>query len=103
MFDFIKKLFGGSSVNYGELIENGAVIIDVRTAQEYRSGHVQGSVNIPLDALKGSIKKIKKDSPVIVCCASGMRSGAAKSVLIGSGFKEVYNAGSWTKLRKYVA
>jgi len=102
MLSFLKKVFGGSSLNYGELIDNGAVIIDVRTVQEYRSGHVSGSVNIPLDTLKGSIKKIKKDTPIIVCCASGMRSGAAKSVLLGSGFKEVYNAGSWTKLRKYV-
>ena len=60
MFDFIKKLFGGSTVNYSELIENGAVIVDVRTPQEYRSGNIRGSLNIPLDQLKGNLKKIKK-------------------------------------------
>ena len=46
MFDFIKKLFGGSTVNYSELIENGAVIVDVRTPQEYRSGNIRGSLNM---------------------------------------------------------
>ena len=46
--------------------------------------------------------KIKKDKPVIVCCASGMRSGAAKGVLQSNGFTQVYNAGSWHKLTKYV-
>lgn len=102
MFDFIKKLFGGSTVNYSELIENGAVIVDVRTPQEYRSGNIRGSLNIPLDQLKGNLKKIKKDKPVIVCCASGMRSGAAKGVLQSNGFTQVYNAGSWHKLAKYV-
>ncbi len=102
MFDFIKKLFGGSTVNYSELIENGAVIVDVRTPQEYRSGNIRGSLNIPLDQLKGNLKKIKKDKPVIVCCASGMRSGTAKGVLQSNGFTQVYNAGSWHKLTKYV-
>lgn len=102
MLDFIKKLFVGNTVNYSELLENGAVIVDVRTPQEFRSGNIKGSLNIPLDQLKSNFKKIKKDKPVIVCCASGMRSSAAKGVLKSNGYNEVFNAGSWTKLRKYV-
>ncbi len=101
MFDFLKKLVGGSSVDYATLIQNGAVIIDVRTVGEYAGGHIRNSINIPLDKLEGSIKKIKSKGPVIVCCASGMRSGSAKSILTRHGFTEVYNAGAWTNLRKY--
>ncbi len=102
MFAAIKKLFSGSpAVDYGALIKNGAVIIDVRTPGEFKSGHVKGSLNIPLDQLAGSVKKIKASGPVIVCCASGMRSASAKNILKGKGFTEVYNAGAWTKLRKY--
>lgn len=102
MLDFLKKLVGaGSSVDYGELIQNGAVIIDVRTPGEFAGGHIKQSVNIPLDKLQGSIKKIKAKGPIIVCCASGMRSGSAKSILQRNGFTDVHNAGSWTNLRKY--
>ena len=103
MLDFIKKIFGGNAVNYSELLANGAVIVDVRTPGEFVSGHIRGSINIPLDQLKGNLKKIKKDKPVIVCCASGMRSAAAKGVFKSNGFNDVHNAGSWTKLRKYVS
>jgi phage shock protein E len=103
MLDFLKKLFAGSSTDYAALINDGAMIVDVRTPQEYRLGNIRGSVNIPLDQLKGNLKKIKKDKPVIVCCASGMRSASAKGVLTSNGYTEVYNAGPWHKLRKYVA
>lgn len=102
MLDFFKKILGGGpSVDYAALIENGAVIIDVRTTGEFAGGHIKQSINIPLDKLEDSIKKIKNKGPIIVCCASGMRSGSAKSILSRHGFTEVYNAGSWTNLRKY--
>jgi phage shock protein E len=103
MFDFLKKLFAGNSTDYAALINDGAMIVDVRTPQEYRSGNIRGSVNIPLDQLKGNLKKIKKDKPVIVCCASGMRSASAKGLLKSNGYTAVYNAGPWHKLSKYVA
>jgi rhodanese-related sulfurtransferase len=102
MFNSIKKLLGfGAKEDIGKLIRKGAVIIDVRTPAEYASGHIRKSVNIPLDALKAHISKLKKDVPVITCCASGMRSRAAKSILKAHGFAEVYNGGSWHNLRKY--
>ena len=68
MLDFLKKLFEGNSSYYAELNKDCAIIVDLRTPQEYRSGNIRGSVNIPLDQLKGNLKKIKKDKPVIVCC-----------------------------------
>ena len=79
----------------------GAVIVDVRTTGEYSGGHVEGSVNIPLNVLTGQMSKLKKDKPVITCCASGMRSASARSILLSNGFSEVYNGGSWANLRKY--
>ncbi|HPN70222.1 MAG TPA: rhodanese-like domain-containing protein [Saprospiraceae bacterium] len=99
MFELLKKLFGiGPSVNFSELVSNGAQIIDVRTKGEYASGHIKGSVNIPLQELSNNLKKIKKDKPVITCCASGMRSSSAKSILAGQGYT-VYNGGGWTSLQ----
>lgn len=96
MLGGLKKLFGGGpKADIAALIRNGAQIIDVRSKEEYRGGHVKGSVNIPLNMLPGSLSKIRKDKPVITCCASGMRSASAKSILRSNGFTEVYNGGSW--------
>ena len=70
------------------------------TSQEYKTGHIKGSKNIPLDKLNSQIGKINKNKPVITCCASGMRSGSAKGILAKAGF-DVHNGGGWTNLRKY--
>ncbi len=100
MIQLLKKLFGGGTpVNYSELMQNGAQIIDVRSPQEYSGGHIKGSVNIPLNELQGKMNKIKKDKPVITCCASGMRSSSAKGMLKSNGYTEVYNGGGWMSLR----
>jgi rhodanese-related sulfurtransferase len=99
MLDAIKSALGlGPKVDYKELVKNGAQIIDVRTRGEYSSGHVKGSVNIPLNELSSSVAKIKKNAPIITCCASGMRSASAKSTLSSLGFKEVHNGGGWMSL-----
>jgi phage shock protein E len=103
MIQKIKNILGiGPKVNLGELIANGATIIDVRTRGEYSSGHAKGSVNVPLDQLATYTRKIKnKENPIITCCASGMRSASAKSYLRGEGFKNVHNAGPWFTLNKH--
>jgi phage shock protein E len=99
MLDAIKNLLGlGPKVNYKNLLKNGAQIIDVRTRGEYATGHIKNSINIPLNEISSSVKKIKSNSPVITCCASGMRSSSAKSTLKSLGFKEVYNGGGWMSL-----
>jgi phage shock protein E len=100
MLDFLKGIFG-SKVDLQALIQNGAVIVDVRTKEEYHGGHIKNSVNIPLDKLAQNLKKLDKNKPVITCCASGMRSASAKSILKSNGFTEVHNGGAWTSLRKY--
>lgn len=100
MIGFLKNLFGtGIPVDYAALIKNGAVIIDVRTKGEYQSGHIKDSVNIPLDVLKSNLSKLKKDQPIITCCASGMRSSSARSILKANGFAEVHNGGGWSGLQ----
>jgi rhodanese-related sulfurtransferase len=102
VIQLLKNLFGiGPKVDLGELIANGAVIVDVRTKGEYQGGHVKGSINIPLNALSSSLSKLKKDKPIITCCASGMRSASAKGILKSNGFSEVHNGGSWMNLRRF--
>lgn len=99
MFEILKSMLGfGSSVDFKALISKGAQIIDVRTPSEFASGHVKGSINVPLQQLQTQIVKIKKmNCAVILCCQSGMRASAAKSALKAQGI-EVYNAGSWRNL-----
>lgn len=103
MLKTIRNLFGlGPKVDLAALVRNGAQIIDVRTKGEYQSGHIKGSINIPLQSLQSNFSKIKKDKPVITCCASGMRSASAKSILKSNGFTEVYNGGGWSSLQNKI-
>jgi rhodanese-related sulfurtransferase len=99
--DNIKKLFGGSGADLGEIIGSGAKIIDVRTPGEFAGGNVKGSINIPLNTLSNKLGKFKKEESLVVCCASGSRSRAAQALLQSNGFTKVYNGGSWYSLNKY--
>ena len=101
MFEAIRNLFGaGPKANYAQLVKNGAIILDVRSKEEFESGHVKGSINIPVDQLRGNLNKFKnKSKPIITCCASGMRSASAKAFLISMGYTEVYNGGGWHSLQ----
>ena len=100
MLSFFKKLFGSApAVDYDTLVKNGAQIVDVRTPGEYQSGHIRGSKNIPLQVLASKLNVLDKSKPIITCCASGMRSASAKSMLLQKGFSEVYNGGGWTSLQ----
>ncbi len=101
MLNKIKELLGlGPGVDYTQLVKDGAQIIDVRTPSEFQSGHIRGSINIPLNNLESKLSKIKKDKPVITCCASGMRSASAKGILKSRGYNEVYNGGGWMSLQR---
>lgn len=96
---FFSNLFSPKEqVDLKEWVRNGAQIIDVRTPGEFSSGHVKGSKNIPLQLLGTQLSKIDKNKPVITCCASGNRSGSAKSMLSSKGFK-VANGGGWRALQ----
>ncbi|HJW27889.1 MAG TPA: rhodanese-like domain-containing protein, partial [Saprospiraceae bacterium] len=80
----------------------GAQIIDVRTSGEFDHGHIQGAINIPVQQLQLNLAKIRKDRPVITCCASGIRSAKAKRILLSSGYQDVYNGGGWSDLQKQI-
>lgn len=103
MIETLKSLLGiGPNVNLSELVQGGAQIIDVRTKNEFQMGHIKQSINIPLHELPDNLSKLKKDTPIITCCASGMRSATAKGILKAKGFKEVYNGGGWLSLQNKI-
>ncbi len=101
MINTIKNLLGfGPKVDYAELVSQGAIILDVRSKGEYASGHIKGSINISVDTLNSNLAKLKdKNKPIITCCASGMRSASAKSILKSNGYTNVHNGGAWSSLQ----
>ena len=97
LLDFLG--LGNKSESIQEFIEKGAVIIDVRTPGEFAGGHIKGSKNIPLNEIGAKINEIKKlNKPVIACCASGMRSSQATSILKQNGIDAI-NGGGWQSLQ----
>jgi rhodanese-related sulfurtransferase len=78
------------------LIQNGqGTIVDVRSFGEFMGGHPVGALNIPLHEIPSRVEEIKAlKSPLILCCASGNRSGEAQRYLSAQGI-ECYNGGSW--------
>lgn len=99
----VEKIFGKrNTTNYKTLIENGAIILDVRTTPEFESGNIKGSKNIPLNILANKINELKQFDNIIVCCQSGMRSSNATSMLKQHGIKNVVNAESWLSLQSKI-
>ena len=78
------------------LMDQGGVIIDVRSEAEFRAASNPKSINIPLDRLASAELSNPRSTPMILCCASGARSGVAASILRARGFTTVINAGPWT-------
>ncbi len=101
MIEALKSLLGlGPKVDYAALVKEGAIILDVRSKGEYAGGHIRGSVNIPVDQLGSNTHRLSdKNKVIIACCASGNRSGMAKSILKSKGYTQVYNGGGWMSLR----
>ncbi|MFN8290025.1 MAG: rhodanese-like domain-containing protein [Chitinophagaceae bacterium] len=89
--------FGRSGIK--EALKKGAVIIDVRTANEFDNGKIPGSINIPVDRLSVNIQRLRQmNRPVIFCCSSGARSSKAAGIARQNGIKDVYNGGNWMKV-----
>ena len=78
-------------------VENGFFYSLVRSAEEFAAGNAPGTINIPLPELASRLGEIPKSSVVVLCCASGTRSGMAKLVLKKNGYPKVYNIGAWSK------
>lgn len=77
-----------------------ATIVDVRTPGEFAAGHVEGSINIPLNEVPHRVEDFKKMSkPLLLCCLSGGRSGNATEFLKSQGVEDVHNAGGWATVK----
>ena len=85
-----------------DLIEKGALLVDVRTPEEFAQGHVNASVNIPLDELPNHLSDFDGKENIIVFCRSGARSGMAKSILNQAGYQNVVNGGPWTDVKALI-
>ena len=70
------------------------IIIDVRSSEEYKAGHIPNAININVDELEGKLNEIEdyKNKPVITYCNSGKKSGTAAEILVNNGFQDVTNA-----------
>jgi rhodanese-related sulfurtransferase len=101
MWQKIRDFFiGSSSPHFKELVENGATLLDVRTNEEYKAGHIEDSIHIPLDQLGDRMKEIRKlQEPIVAYCRSGRRSGIAARMMESQGF-EAYNGGGMNKLKR---
>ncbi|MFT5823373.1 MAG: phage shock protein E [Crocinitomix sp.] len=93
--EFLEKL-RGASVDFTELIKAGALVIDVRSNEEFKSGHVKGSKNIPLQTVNSRLNELK-GKIVILVCRSGARAGQANNLLKKNGI-EAHNAGAWQNI-----
>jgi rhodanese-related sulfurtransferase len=80
-----------STLQATQLINSrNAVVIDVRTPQEFATGSLPGARNVPVDKVDEKMRDIKKDKPLIVVCATSSRAGRAAAQLRASGYAEVY-------------
>lgn len=75
------------------------MIIDVRTPGEFAGGHVEGSINIPLNEVPERVEEFKNmNKPLVLCCLSGGRSGQAVEFLKARGVENIYNGGGWSQV-----
>lgn len=85
-----------------EKIKKGAIILDVRTAEEYKMGHIDGSLNISLGTIRERYTELDSTKTYIICCSHGLRSVKVETILREKGFKNVFNGGAWSDLEKII-
>lgn len=83
-----------------EWIKQGAVIVDVRTPQEFAAGHLDNAKNYPLSELDKHFANIDKDTQIVLYCRSGNRSGQAFRYLQSQGFTNLHNAGGLVEMQQ---
>jgi phage shock protein E len=95
------EILGPGNSRIRQALQEGGVVIDVRTAYEFDQGHIPRSINIPVDRIKlniGRIRDLKR--PVIICCSGGGHCRDAVAILEQAGIARVINGGSWQSLWK---
>jgi len=85
-------------------LNNGALLVDVRTPSEFNSGHLPHAVNVPLDQIEAKLppRMKDKDQPVLLHCQSGMRSGVAVKKLKSLGYGNAFNLGSYGRAARTI-
>ncbi len=98
---WLSDIFGGGG-GIKQALQEGAVVIDLRTAYEYDQGHVPRSLNIPIDRIKANLDRIRGlDKPIILVCSSGGHCWEAADILRHAGISRVISGGDWQSvLRK---
>ncbi len=90
----VKNLNTISGAAAREAVAGGALLLDVRTQGEFRGGHIDGALNIPVGSLPSRMDELgDRDVSIVVYCRSGARSGRAKRLLRAAGFTDVGNLG----------
>ncbi len=103
MFEVLKNLFSKKDATpLKQLLEAGAFLVDVRSPIEFSSGHVKGSVNIPVDQIQNQLKQFIGKKNIVVFCKSGMRSSQAKAILKKNGIEDVTNGGTWGTINQLI-
>ncbi|MEH6470021.1 MAG: rhodanese-like domain-containing protein [Halopseudomonas sp.] len=85
-----------------QMVAAGALVIDVRTTQEYAEAHLANSVHIPYRQIVAQLQhlEVRKDRPVVLYCLSGGRAGIAKEALMAAGYSQVVNGGGIEELQE---
>lgn len=87
-----------SSSRAKTLVAEGALLVDVRTPEEFASGHLEGAINIPVHELTARLASLgPKSQPVVLYCRSGARSSRAQAALRKLGYEAVYNLGAMSR------
>jgi phage shock protein E len=97
----VRRLAGGRRVSPDVVLQKikaGATVVDVRTPGEYQSGAYPGALNIPVQELDRRLGELSPDRPIVVYCASGMRSASAERLLRARGFADVVNGGGLSQM-----
>ncbi|MDQ7050692.1 MAG: DUF4395 family protein [Enterobacterales bacterium] len=107
MYEKVLKFFGSWSKPVDEalakqLIQEGALLIDVRGPDEFSKGHLNGAINVPLDNIETQVEEFK-ECKVMLYCASGMRSQMAKQKLTDAGLTQVFDLGGKNRAAKLFA
>lgn len=96
---FLDFIFSAKKRQVKTYLKKGAFILDVRTKREWDNGHINDAIHIPLNELKDKVNDVKKlNKPVIVCCASGVRSAKAAKFLNLNNI-DATNGGGWISLK----
>jgi phage shock protein E len=100
---WLSELFGGGKQKIRQVLQEGGVVIDLRTAYEFDQGHIPRSLNIPVDRISVNIVRIRDlGRPIVLCCGNGTQCRDASAILKRAGIERVYNGGSWQSVLKLV-